>query len=73
MIDAKAWKGKGTAPKPWFGQQRLLIAGRDRTALIDGLDLQADAVRAVLATHGDDVGVRGVLCFTRPSSTSWAP
>jgi hypothetical protein len=47
-------------------QARLLIAGRDPTKLIDGLDLQVSTVRGALVTNGhSDVPVQGVLCFTR--------
>lgn len=65
VIDAKAWQGKVTAPTPLFGRQKLLIDGRDRTSLIDGLDRQVAVVRATLGEDHGDVAVRGVLCFTR--------
>ena len=45
VIDAKAWQGKVAAPTPLFGRQKLLIDGRDCTALIDGLDRQVAVVR----------------------------
>ena len=64
VIDAKAWHGKIAAPTPLFGRQKLLIDGRDRTSLIDGLDRQVDVVRAVLGEDHGVVAVRGVLCFT---------
>ena len=57
--------GKGRGPTPLFGRQKLLIDGRDRTALIDGLDRQVAVVRATLGEDHGDVAVRGVLCFTR--------
>lgn len=65
VIDAKAWQGKVAAPTPLFGRQKLLIDGRDRTSLIDGLDRQVAVVRATLGEDHVDVGVHGVLCFTR--------
>ena len=43
--------------------ERLFIAGRDKTSLIDGLGRQVDAVRSVLVGVGADVTVRGALCF----------
>ena len=43
--------------------ERLFIAGRDKTCLLDGLDHQVQTVRAVLAEVGADVPVRGALCF----------
>jgi hypothetical protein len=65
VIDAKAWHGKVAAPTPLFGRQKLLIAGHDRTSLIDGLDRQVETMRAALRDDHGDVAVRGVLCFTR--------
>jgi hypothetical protein len=43
--------------------EKLVIAGRDQTALITGLGRQVDAVRQVLAEVGADVQIRGALCF----------
>ena len=63
VIDAKAWQGKVALRTPLLARKKLLIAGRDRTSLIDGLDRQVAAVRAAIGD--DDVAVRGVLCFTR--------
>ncbi len=65
VIDAKAWQGKVALRAPLLGRKKLLIAGRDRTSLIDGLDRQVAAVRAAIGDDVDDVAVRGVLCFTR--------
>jgi hypothetical protein len=65
VIDAKGYKGKVKVLTPLFGPQRLLIAGRERTKLIDGLERQVTAVREALAANGHPgVPVRGVLCFT---------
>lgn len=65
VIDAKANKGKARVANPLFGKPRLIIAGRNRTKLIDGLDRQVDAVRRTLAQRGHaDVPVLGILCFT---------
>lgn len=61
VIDAKAWHGKVSAPTPLFGRQKLLIAGRDRTSLVDGLDRQVEVVRAALGEGHGDVAVRDVL------------
>jgi hypothetical protein len=43
--------------------EKLVIAGRDQSKLLEGLDRQVEAVRAVLAEVGADVPVRGALCF----------
>lgn len=65
VIDAKHHKaGKVRVAKPLFGQAKLLIGGRDRTKLIDGLDRQVAAVQQELMGHGE-VPVAGVLCFTQ--------
>jgi hypothetical protein len=65
VIDAKAYKGDVRVVRPLFGKPRLMIAGRNRTKLIDGLDRQVDAVCRALARHGrDEVPVLGILCFT---------
>jgi hypothetical protein len=65
VIDAKAVRGRVRIAQPLFGKPRLMIAGRNRTKLIDGLDRQAAAVRQALDESGHgDVPVHGVLCFT---------
>lgn len=65
VIDAKNVKGKVRVAKPLLGGAKLLIAGRNRTKFIDGLDRQVHAVRGVLTASGHpDVPVQGVLCFT---------
>ena len=44
---------------------RLFVDGRDRTALVRGLDGQVGAVRGALASSGlGEIPVRPVLCFT---------
>lgn len=63
VIDAKAWHGKVKVSTPLIGRPKLLIDGRDRTSLIDGLDRQVAAVREGIGTA--DVPIQGVLCFTK--------
>ena len=66
VIDAKDLSGKVRIARPLFGAEKLLVAGRNRTKLIDGLDRQVAVVEAVLNGSGHpDVPVRGVLCFTK--------
>jgi hypothetical protein len=43
--------------------EKLYIAGRDKTSLLDGLDRQVAAVASQLADVGATVPVRGALCF----------
>lgn len=63
VVDAKDWSGKVRVATPLLGASKLLIAGRDRTSLIDGLDRQVSAVDEALASA--DVAIQGALCFTR--------
>jgi hypothetical protein len=66
VVDAKDIKGKVRVENPLFGAARLMIAGRNRTKLIDGLDRQVAAVRRALAANNHaDVPVQGALCFTK--------
>lgn len=66
VIDAKAINGKVRIARPLFRSERLLISGRNRTKLIDGLDRQVAVVRAALDDNGHPaVPVQGVLCFTK--------
>ena len=66
VIDAKRYRGKIKVLKPLFGAQKLKIAGRDRTRLVDGLGKQVAVARAALADVAPDVPVRGCLCFVAP-------
>ena len=64
VIDAKNIKGKMRVANPLFGAAKLMVRGRDRTKLIDGLDRQVHAVRRALTASGHPgVPVQGVLCF----------
>jgi hypothetical protein len=66
VIDAKQYTGqlevrnKGSMFRP---DERLYVAGRDRTNLADGVLTQVAAVRRVLEADWPDVTVHGVLCF----------
>lgn len=66
VIDAKRYKGKIEVRKPWFGDAKLVIAGRDKTKLVDGLKRQVDAVKAGLSIIEQDVPVGGCFCFINP-------
>ncbi len=64
-VDTKHWKGKverrqvGPVFERRFG---LFVGGRDRSASVDGVGAQTQAVRKALVD--DPVPVRAVLCFT---------
>lgn len=64
VIDAKALHGQVRVARPLFGKEKLTVAGRDRTKLIDGLERQIGAVGAILEPAWNHVPVHGVLCFT---------
>lgn len=66
VVDAKNIAGKVRIAHPLFGDARLMIAGRNRSKLLDGLDRQLSAVRqALAATTRTDVRLFGFLCFTK--------
>lgn len=67
VIDAKRYRGKIEVRSPLMGDPKLLIAGRDKTKLVEGLKRQIDAVRAGLATIEQDVPVEGCFCFVNPA------
>jgi hypothetical protein len=46
VIDTKDWGGTVRVASPLLGTPQLLVGGRDRTKLVDGLDRQVAAVRA---------------------------
>ncbi len=66
VVDAKCHKGKIEVRRPFFGDAKLVIRGRDQTKLVEGLRRQVDAVRGGLATLGQDVPVAGCFCFINP-------
>lgn len=70
VIDAKRYKGKIEVRKPLFGEERLLIAGRDKAKLVEGLKRQVDAVRTALDSAGSQVPVHGCFCFVNPKGQS---
>lgn len=65
VIDAKHYSGEVRVVDQGFRGVKLLVDGRDRTNVIDGLERQMTAMRAALtATGRADVPLQGVLCFT---------
>jgi len=66
VIDAKRYRGKIEIRSPLFGNPKLLIAGRDRTKLIEGVRRQVEIVTDVLADARTDIPVFGCLCFLAP-------
>lgn len=66
VIDAKRYRGRVEVSKPFFGESKLRIAGRDRTKLVIGLAKQVAAVEAAVAELMRDVPVHGCFCFVAP-------
>lgn len=66
VIDAKRYKGKIEVRKPLLGKAKLMIAGRDKTKLVDGLAKQVDAVQAAIEEIAPQVPVHGCFCFVAP-------
>lgn len=67
VIDAKRYKGKIVVQRSLFGPEKLLIAGRDKTKLVDGLEQQIAAVRSTLERAGTTiVPVHACFCFLNP-------
>lgn len=72
IVDAKNFSGdveRRTSGRRWRRQERLVVNGRDQTKLVEKMQWQHDAVRAVVA----EVGLRPdlihrCLCFT---DTGW--
>lgn len=67
VIDSKTHHGKlevNAAGLFGRGRRVLLVNGRDRTSLIDGVERQIGFVRSALGSAGyEDVEIRGALCF----------
>lgn len=66
VIDAKRHRGNIEVRSPLFGKAKLMIAGRDRTKLVTGLEKQVEVVRAALAAVAPTVPVHGCMCFIAP-------
>jgi nuclease-like protein len=70
VIDAKRYKGKIEVRKPFFGEAKLFIRGRDKTKLVEGLERQVEAVRLMLNSSELQVPVYGCFCFVNPEGQS---
>jgi hypothetical protein len=67
VIDAKRYRGKIEVRKRRFGDAVLVIAGRKKTKLVEGLRRQVDAVEKGLRIIEQDVPVHGCFCFLNPA------
>src|SRR5829696_163010 len=66
VLDARAYLGRIDLAPGGEDGVRLVIGGRDRTRLTDGVRKQADHVRRALGPAYREVPVRGALCFVGP-------
>jgi Nuclease-related domain len=66
VIDAKRYRGKIEVREPLFGEAKLMIAGRNRTRLVEGLAKQVAVVKSALADVTPEVSVHGCFCFLAP-------
>jgi hypothetical protein len=66
VIDAKRYKGKIAVRRPLFGEPKLMIAGRNKAKLVDGLAQQVEVVLAELAEIAPGIAVQGCFCFVNP-------
>lgn len=62
VIDTKHYQGRVKVSQPLMGPAKLLIAGRDRTRLVEGVERQAELVRATLDAR-PGAPVHAALCF----------
>ncbi len=73
VIDAKRYVGKRVERRDvgrgFRRDERLFIAGRESTKLVNAMEDQMLVVAGVLNDAGVDVRVRGCLCFTE---STWA-
>lgn len=67
VIDAKRYKGKIEVRKHSFGNPRLVIKGRDKTTLVEGLSRQREAVLAAFAETVPEMPVHACFCFLNPA------
>lgn len=70
VIDAKRYKGKIEVRKPFFGDAKLVIGGRDKSKLVDGLARQAEAVQSTLDLLAPGVPMHACFCFVPPEGQS---
>lgn len=65
VIDTSSHTGRVEVDGGRANEPRLVIGGRDRTILIDGLDRRVAVVRAAAGDAGIELPVTGALCLTR--------
>lgn len=78
VIDVKRYQNPAVRVRRTDGflspvKEQLMVAGRDRTKLIDGCAKQLDAVVGALAGHAQAEGVRvtALVCFVDADLPLW--
>ena len=66
VIDAKRYRGRIEVRKPLIEEPRLMIGGRNKTKLVEGLARQQAAVRTALAETVPAMPVHACFCFLNP-------
>ncbi|HSY14437.1 MAG TPA: nuclease-related domain-containing protein [Jatrophihabitantaceae bacterium] len=70
VIDAKRYRGR-PEPRERSGGTALIVDGRDRSKLVDGVRKQGESIQVALTSNGwPGVSVRGMLCFV---VADWSP
>lgn len=63
VIDTKRYQGKVAIRRSLFQASRLMVAGRDKSKLVEGLARQVELVRGSVRESAATVPVHGALCF----------
>jgi len=63
IVDAKKYKGRIEVVSKLFTDKQLLVAGRNKTKLTEGLHRQQAAVLRALSTETHNTTIHMVLCF----------
>ena len=63
IVDAKKYKGRIEVVSKLFADKQLLVAGRNKTKLTEGLHRQQAAIQRALLPDARTVPIHMVLCF----------
>jgi hypothetical protein len=63
VIDTKRYKSKVAVRQPLFGRVKLIVAGRDKAKLVEGLAQQTGAVRVIVEQVAPEAPAHGAFCF----------
>jgi hypothetical protein len=69
VIDTKRLKGKIEVRRPFFGDEQLLVSGRDKTKLVEGLRRQVAAYEAGELPDAAPIDAAGRWSFKDPRRT----